>query len=107
MLFFRLSCKHLSRVACVHDVTLRVQHFAKFHFRSTMFRSLKHEQQNTRESAAWAERQKKLRSTVYYIVATAVLTVGLSYAAVPLYRMFCQVYLISVKLQIKVLEPLS
>jgi cytochrome c oxidase assembly protein Cox11 len=77
-----------------------VQHFVKFHFRSTVFRSFKHEQ-NTRESAAWAERQKKLRSTVYYVVATAVLTVGLSYAAVPLYRMFCQVYFILVKLQIK------
>jgi hypothetical protein len=106
MLFLRLSCRHLSKVACVHDVTARVQHFAKFHFRSTMFRSSKHEQ-NTRESAAWAERQKKLRSTVYYVVATAVLTVGLSYAAVPLYRMFCQVCLLSVKLQIKVFKPLS
>ena len=106
MLFFRLSCQQLSRVACVHNVTVRVQHFAKFHFSSTVFRNFKHEQ-NTRESAAWAERQKKLRSTVYYVVAAAVLTAGLSYAAVPLYRMFCQVYLISVKLQIKVLEPLS
>jgi hypothetical protein len=96
MLFFRLSCQHLSRVACVHDVAVRVQYFAKFHFRSTLLRNLKHEQ-NTKESA-WAEKQKKLRSTVYYIVATAVLTVGLSYAAVPLYRMFCQVYLISVNL---------
>lgn len=101
MLFFRLSCQHLSRLACVNDVTVRVQQFAKFHFRSTVFRSLKHEQ-NIRESAAWSERRKKLRSTVYYVVATAVLTVGLSYAAVPLYRMFCQVYLLSVKLQIKV-----
>lgn len=33
---------------------------------------------------------KKMRSTVYYFGATAVLTLGLSYAAVPLYRMFCQ-----------------
>lgn len=31
-----------------------------------------------------------MRSTVYYFGATAVLTLGLSYAAVPLYRMFCQ-----------------
>jgi hypothetical protein len=106
MLFFRLSCQQLSRVAFVHDVTVRVQHFAKFHFRSTMFRSLKPEQ-NTRESAACAEREKKLRSTVYYVVAAAVLTAGLSYAAVPLYRMFCQVYLISVKLQIMMLVPIS
>lgn len=34
--------------------------------------------------------QKKIRSTVNYIVAATVLTLGLSYAAVPLYRMFCQ-----------------
>jgi hypothetical protein len=96
MLFFRISCQHLSRIACVNDITVRVQHFAKFHFRSSVFRSLKHER-NIGESA-WAERQKKLRSTVYYVVAAAVLTAGLSYAAVPLYRMFCQVYLILVKL---------
>jgi hypothetical protein len=102
MWFFGLSCRHLLRAACVSDVRVRVQHCAKFHFRSTVLRSFKREQ-NIRESAAWAERQKKLRSTVYYVVATAVLTVGLSYAAVPLYRMFCQVYLISVKLQVKVL----
>lgn len=34
----------------------------------------------------------KTRSTLYYITAAGVLTVGLSYAAVPLYRMFCQSY---------------
>lgn len=33
---------------------------------------------------------RKMQSTVYYFGATAVLTLGLSYAAVPLYRMFCQ-----------------
>nr|CAG4647502.1 EOG090X0GO2 [Megafenestra aurita] len=32
------------------------------------------------------------RSTVYYVVALGVLVVGLSYAAVPLYRLFCQSY---------------
>ncbi|RXG71131.1 cytochrome c oxidase assembly protein COX11, mitochondrial [Armadillidium vulgare] len=31
------------------------------------------------------------KSTLYYIIAIGVLTVGLSYAAVPLYRIFCQV----------------
>lgn len=36
--------------------------------------------------------QKKIKSTLYYITAAGVLTVGLSYAAVPLYRMFCQAY---------------
>lgn len=33
---------------------------------------------------------RRMQSTVYYFGATAVLTLGLSYAAVPLYRMFCQ-----------------
>lgn len=33
----------------------------------------------------------KKKSTVYYVVALGVLTVGFSYAAVPLYRLFCQV----------------
>jgi len=38
------------------------------------------------------EAQKKnIRSTVYYLSSLGVLTVGLSYAAVPLYKMFCQV----------------
>lgn len=37
-------------------------------------------------------RNKKIRSTLYYVSAAGVLTVGLSYAAVPLYRMFCQAY---------------
>lgn len=34
---------------------------------------------------------KKKKSTVYYIGAIGILAVGLSYAAVPLYRIFCQV----------------
>lgn len=36
--------------------------------------------------------KKRLRSTLYYISAAGVLAAGLSYAAVPLYRMFCQAY---------------
>lgn len=35
--------------------------------------------------------KKNARSTVYYLSSIGVLTVGLSYAAVPLYKMFCQV----------------
>jgi hypothetical protein len=92
MSFFRLSCPRLSRFANGNSVTLRLQHFVKFQIHTSLVRSLK-QQQNIKETAAWAERRKKLRSTVYYVVATAVLTVGLSYAAVPLYRMFCQVCL--------------
>lgn len=39
-----------------------------------------------------AARRLKNRSTLYYATAATVLFVGLTYAAVPLYRMFCQVY---------------
>jgi cytochrome c oxidase assembly protein subunit 11 len=34
----------------------------------------------------------KFRTTLYYAAGLGVLTVGLSYAAVPLYRMFCAAY---------------
>lgn len=37
------------------------------------------------------EQKKNIRSTLNYVVALGVMTVGLSYAAVPLYRIFCQV----------------
>lgn len=37
-------------------------------------------------------RKKNLRSTLYYVTAGGVLIVGFSYAAVPLYTMFCQAY---------------
>uniref|UniRef100_A0A1I8P5T0 Cytochrome c oxidase assembly protein COX11, mitochondrial n=1 Tax=Stomoxys calcitrans TaxID=35570 RepID=A0A1I8P5T0_STOCA len=43
-------------------------------------------------ASAEAMRKKNLRSTLYYVTAGGVLIVGLSYAAVPLYRMFCQAY---------------
>ncbi|XP_001865568.2 cytochrome c oxidase assembly protein COX11, mitochondrial [Culex quinquefasciatus] len=39
-----------------------------------------------------AARRHKIRTTIYYVAAAGVLTVGMSYAAVPLYRMFCQAY---------------
>lgn len=35
---------------------------------------------------------KSTQSTLNYVIALGVLTVGLSYAAVPLYRIFCQVH---------------
>lgn len=35
--------------------------------------------------------RKNARSTMNYMIALGVMTVGLSYAAVPLYRIFCQV----------------
>lgn len=39
-----------------------------------------------------AHERKKIRSTMNYMIAIGVMTVGLSYAAVPLYRIFCQAY---------------
>ena len=39
-----------------------------------------------------ASQRLKNRSTLYYVSAAGVLTVALSYAAVPLYRIFCQAY---------------
>lgn len=91
VMLLRQSCHYLSRISHGKNITLRVQHFVKFQIHTAVLHSLK-QQQNIKETAAWAKRQKKLRSTVHYVVAAAVLAVGLSYAAVPLYRMFCQAY---------------
>lgn len=41
--------------------------------------------------------EKKLRSAALYWTGLGVLVVGLSYSAVPLYRMFCQVLQLSYK----------
>jgi len=38
------------------------------------------------------EQKKNISSTVYYLSSLGILTVGLSYAAVPLYKMFCQAF---------------
>ncbi|KAG6462937.1 hypothetical protein O3G_MSEX013547 [Manduca sexta] len=38
------------------------------------------------------DQRGKIRSTLNYMIALGVMTVGLSYAAVPLYRIFCQAY---------------
>lgn len=38
-----------------------------------------------------AARKLHTRSTLYYVTAAGVLFAGATYAAVPLYRMFCQV----------------
>lgn len=37
------------------------------------------------------DQKHKIKSTLNYMIAVGVMTVGLSYAAVPLYRIFCQV----------------
>ncbi|GJQ78941.1 hypothetical protein Trydic_g108 [Trypoxylus dichotomus] len=53
---------------------------------------LKHGSVNKIRNASNDVRSLKARSTLYYLAAAGVLAVGLSYAAVPLYRMFCQAY---------------
>lgn len=46
---------------------------------------------NSNNNADEASKKLKNRSTLYYATAAVVSFVGLTYAAVPMYRMFCQV----------------
>ena len=54
-------------------------------FRNSTFFSLKHFSSSTKG------RMSGKYSTLFYLLAAAVTTGGLSYAAVPLYRIYCQV----------------
>ncbi|KAL1518173.1 hypothetical protein ABEB36_001835 [Hypothenemus hampei] len=45
-------------------------------------------QQQQQQSA----QRKRIKSSLYYLTAAGIVTAGMSYAAVPLYRMFCQSY---------------
>lgn len=56
----------------------------KFHI-GTIFR-------NNNVNKQTLNQRKNNKSTLYYATAAGVLVVGLSYAAVPLYRIFCQAY---------------
>lgn len=47
---------------------------------------------NLSQGAPKNAQNKKIKSTLLYVSGIGVLTVGLSYAAVPLYRMFCSAY---------------
>ncbi|XP_067613091.1 cytochrome c oxidase assembly protein COX11, mitochondrial [Eurosta solidaginis] len=47
---------------------------------------------NAGGDAGETARKQRLKSTLYYLTAGGVFVVGSSYAAVPLYRMFCQAY---------------
>ncbi|KAK2725711.1 cytochrome c oxidase assembly protein ctaG-like [Artemia franciscana] len=42
------------------------------------------------QRCAHTQQEKQKRSTVYYVIAVLVFVTGLSYAAVPLYRLYCQ-----------------
>ncbi|GLH15120.1 AAEL006779-PA [Gryllus bimaculatus] len=48
--------------------------------------------QRQTENSGWKQRQHRAKTTLYYVSAAGVLAVGMSYAAVPLYRIFCQAY---------------
>lgn len=48
--------------------------------------------QKINNSTTIKARKRRIRSTLYYVTAAGIMTVGLSYAAVPLYRIFCQAY---------------
>lgn len=56
--------------------------------------------QSVTENAA---RRIKTKTTMFYVAAVGILTAGFSYAAVPLYRMFCQVLLFS-KINLLIIE---
>ncbi|KAF5280576.1 hypothetical protein FQR65_LT00327 [Abscondita terminalis] len=58
--------------------------FCKQRLRTSALRHLKEPQPSSQNV--------RIKSTLYYITAAGVLVVGLSYAAVPLYRIFCQAY---------------
>lgn len=47
--------------------------------------------QPSNESTIQQGRKGKNRTTLIYVIALAIAVIGLSYAAVPLYRVFCQV----------------
>lgn len=64
--------------------------FIKQRFHSSSYRN--QTPKDSQSQTAHQGKDQKLKSTLYYLTAAGVLTVGFSYAAVPLYRMFCQAY---------------
>ena len=86
MLLINEICQGTSRFICRN---WHSHNLMKCRFHTSVLETLRQQNKGT---GKWTDKQKRLRSTVYYVAATAVLTVGMSYAAVPLYRMFCQVY---------------
>nr|CAD7199962.1 unnamed protein product [Timema douglasi] len=88
MWIFKLGFQILSRSNTNIVLTSVIKKTHNFH--TNCLQHLRNEV--NKGSNIFPARQKRVRSTVYYIAATVVMTVGLSYAAVPLYRMFCQAY---------------
>ena len=66
---------------------LRVTCNNQFSPKTRVFHGSPHLQKNTNNT-----QKTRVKSTLYYVTAAGVVTAGLSYAAVPLYRLFCQAY---------------
>lgn len=62
--------------------------FSKIYLLATRFQSNGH---RSFKEVATAEATMRRRSIAYYSISAVVFCVGLTYAAVPLYRLFCQV----------------
>ncbi|XP_066155069.1 cytochrome c oxidase assembly protein COX11, mitochondrial [Euwallacea fornicatus] len=71
-----------------NEIILRKSCQKCFNLRKSPFRTYS---QDPGEQMRQANK-KRLRSTLYYFTATGIVTLGMSYAAVPLYRIFCQAY---------------
>lgn len=67
-------------------------HCKKFNFTKYFFHTNGGRFSKPNLSSFEETQRNKNKSTLYYVTAAGVLVVGLSYAAVPLYRMFCQTY---------------
>ncbi|KAJ8950172.1 hypothetical protein NQ314_008025 [Rhamnusium bicolor] len=76
------------RSLCTSQNILSFLKYRRREFHTTLTKILNQKVNNSASEA----RTKGIKSTLYYVTAAGVITVGLSYAAVPLYRMFCQAY---------------
>lgn len=62
-----------------------------FNTQAYLTRGIHHSQKTFNNGLGSKPMSQGTKSTLYYIAAVGVLALGLSYAAVPLYRIFCQV----------------
>ena len=96
-----LVAKNLNRCGCLYCplsvISLPTKHFffRQSKFNPVVFQRLFASQQaggggSRKRTGAHSSWDKANRTTVTYMTALAVAVVGLSYAAVPLYRIFCQ-----------------
>ena len=93
----------LSRMIWLNIKTPARQPLIQYQYQSTCFTNLSSSQLRTSyflwspylfKSFSSHQRQSANQRTVTYMIAVAIMVVGLSYTAVPLYRLFCQVRLV-------------